>query len=77
MTDPLAPANTLCTVSVVIPCFNAEKTLREAVASAQPQEGVTVQIIAVDDGSTDATAQIASEFSRPKIDARFNCAKSS
>jgi len=58
MTTTLAFVNTLCTVSVVIPCFNTEKTLREAVASAQAQEGVTVQIIAVDDGSCDATAEI-------------------
>jgi len=45
-------------VSVVIPAFNVESFVREAVASAQRQEGVSLQIIAVDDGSTDATPEI-------------------
>jgi hypothetical protein len=42
-------------VSVVIPCFNAERWLRDAVCSALDQTGVDVEVIVVDDGSTDAS----------------------
>jgi glycosyltransferase involved in cell wall biosynthesis len=45
----------------VIPAFNAETTIEECLVSAQTQlEGVQgVEIIVIDDGSTDATAEVA------------------
>jgi glycosyltransferase involved in cell wall biosynthesis len=46
-------------VSVVIPAYNAERTLGEALASVTAQTLGDLEVIVVDDGSTDATAEIA------------------
>ncbi|MGF1630921.1 MAG: glycosyltransferase family 2 protein [Kiloniellaceae bacterium] len=46
-------------VSVVIPAFNAEATLAETVASAQRQSLSDIEILIVDDASTDATLALA------------------
>ena len=43
-------------VSVVIPTFNRWPMLAEAVASVMTQRGVDLELIIVDDGSTDETA---------------------
>jgi glycosyltransferase involved in cell wall biosynthesis len=45
--------------SVVIPAFNAAGTLAETIASLRAQSMPPARIVVVDDGSTDATAQIA------------------
>jgi len=42
-------------VSVIIPCFNSEAFLEECIASVVAQQGVSFEIIAIDDGSTDGT----------------------
>jgi glycosyltransferase involved in cell wall biosynthesis len=46
-------------VSVVIPAFNAERWLPETLASALAQTYPSLEIILVDDGSEDRTAEIA------------------
>lgn len=48
--------------SVVIPAYNAEKTLARAVGSALGQTLGDLEVIVVDDGSTDGTARVAAEF---------------
>ena len=46
-------------VSVLTPAFNAAATLRESVASIQAQTFEDLEILVVDDGSTDATLDVA------------------
>lgn len=50
-------------VSVVIPVFNGERFLREAVESVLAQNHSPLEIIVVDDGSTDGTANVARSLS--------------
>jgi glycosyltransferase involved in cell wall biosynthesis len=45
--------------SVVIPAFNAERTLGAVLSSLAEQDPAPLEVIVVDDGSTDATAKIA------------------
>ena len=45
-------------VSVVIPVYNAEKYLDECVGSALDQTHGDAEVIAVDDGSTDSSAEV-------------------
>lgn len=49
-------------VSVIIPCCNAERTIGETLASAASQTLRMIEIIVVDDGSHDRSAEIVSEF---------------
>ena len=51
-------------VSVIIPCFNAEAFLTETLQSVCGQTYRQLQILVVDDGSTDRTAEIAGKFAR-------------
>lgn len=45
-------------VSVVIPCYNSRRFLEETLASVLSQTHRPLEIIAVDDGSTDGTGEI-------------------
>ncbi|MFQ5500546.1 MAG: glycosyltransferase family 2 protein [Candidatus Zixiibacteriota bacterium] len=49
-------------VSVIIPVFNGEAFLAEAIESIHRQNYHPLETIIVDDGSTDGTATIASRF---------------
>lgn len=46
-------------ISVIIPVFNGEKFIRKAIKSVIDQNYDPLEIIVVDDGSTDGTAEIA------------------
>ena len=52
-------------VSVIIPVFNGEKYLREAIESVLAQTYKHTEIIVIDDGSTDNSAKIARHYSPP------------
>ena len=52
------------TISCVIPVFNAAKYLAEALDSVLAQTVVPNEIILVDDGSTDESAQVAAKYGR-------------
>lgn len=54
-------------VSVIIPCFNGEKHLREAIESVLAQELQPSEVIVVDDGSTDRSPEIARSCGPPVI----------
>ena len=51
-------------VSVVMSVYNGAATLRDSVQSILSQEGVDLEFIVVDDGSSDASAVILDEFVR-------------
>jgi glycosyltransferase involved in cell wall biosynthesis len=51
------------TVSVVIPAYNAEASIGRAVKSALAQSVQPIEIIVVDDGSADRTAEVAASIS--------------
>jgi glycosyltransferase involved in cell wall biosynthesis len=49
-------------ISVIVPAYNAETTLRRCVESALSQTHHDLEVIIVDDGSTDGTLGVASEL---------------
>lgn len=49
-------------VSIIIPCYNGEASIAEAVASALTQSYTPREVIVIDDGSTDASARISRSF---------------
>ena len=49
-------------VSIIIPCYNGSKTIRTCLDSVLAQTYKNLEIITVDDGSTDDTAQIIHQY---------------
>ncbi len=49
-------------ISIITPCFNAVRHLRDAIESVAGQRGVRVEHIVVDAGSKDGTLEILSQF---------------
>ena len=49
-------------VSIVVPVYNVEKYLRECLDSLLAQKLKDIEIIVVNDGSTDSSADIAAEY---------------
>jgi glycosyltransferase involved in cell wall biosynthesis len=50
------------TVSVVIPAFNSAKYIGEAIQSVLEQTLVSFEVLVVDDGSTDDTAEVVQRY---------------
>lgn len=49
-------------VSVVVPCYNVEGSVAECVRGIRMNDRASLEILLVDDGSTDATAKILAEL---------------
>jgi glycosyltransferase involved in cell wall biosynthesis len=64
------PGNT--SVSAVIPAYNAERFISDAIQSVLAQTYEIAEIIVVDDGSSDRTAEVASGFPRTHVMKRPN-----
>lgn len=45
-------------ISIIIPCFNEEKNVEETIHAALAQRYENIEVIAVNDGSTDKTRAI-------------------
>src|ERR1700751_1519727 len=54
-------------VSVLIPCFNAERYIGETVDCVLRQTWSNLEILIVDDGSTDGTINEIKKFNPPKL----------
>ena len=54
-------------VSVLIPCYNAEKYVGETLESVFRQTWPNIEVIVVDDGSTDSSARVIRSFGRPNL----------
>lgn len=53
--------------SIIVPAYNAAKTLSETLKSLSAQTFRDLEIIVVDDGSSDATAEIACSHGDPRL----------
>lgn len=49
-------------ISVIIPCYNSERWLREAIDSALAQNYPSVEVIVIDDGSKDSSLEIIKSY---------------
>ena len=49
-------------ISILIPCYNAEKWIEQAITSALNQTYDNIEVIVVDDGSTDRSLEIIKSF---------------
>lgn len=56
-------------VSVIMPTYNSEKTIKKSIESVLNQTYRNLEIIIINDGSTDSTEKIIKEYS--KIDSRI------
>jgi glycosyltransferase involved in cell wall biosynthesis len=65
LTKPSSAAESVATeplVSIIIPCFNAEAFVGEAIESAIGQTYPNVETIVIDDGSTDGSLDVIRSF---------------
>jgi hypothetical protein len=58
-------------VSVIVPAYNGAKYIAQALRSVESQASDDVEVIVIDDGSTDETTAIVDSFSR-RLDVRLH-----
>jgi glycosyltransferase involved in cell wall biosynthesis len=54
-------------VSVIIPMYNREKTIRRAIDSVLSQSYKNIEIIVIDDASTDSSVAIVNEYQDERL----------
>jgi glycosyltransferase involved in cell wall biosynthesis len=54
-------------VSIVIPCYNAEKWIAATIESALAQRDTELEVIVVNDGSKDGSLNVANQFAGPRV----------
>lgn len=54
-------------LSVIIPVYNASRYIAQAIDSVIAQKGVRVELIVVDDGSTDGTMEVLREYGQTVV----------
>jgi glycosyltransferase involved in cell wall biosynthesis len=58
-------------ISIIVPVYNAERTLRECINSVLEQTFGSFELLLVDNNSTDDSLKICREFER--LDGRVRC----
>jgi len=53
-------------LSIIIPCYNEEKTVKQLVDLVEQVDGIEKEIILLDDGSKDATPQILAQLGKER-----------
>lgn len=61
----------MCDVSVIIPVFNTDRYLPECLDSVLSQKGISLEILLVDDGSTDKSIRIIKKYATNHPNVRF------
>jgi len=61
------PEDAIPDVSIIVPARNEEASLGDCLTSLTAQTGVALEIIVVDDGSTDRTREIAQSFAGVRV----------
>ncbi len=54
-------------VSVIIPAYNTEKYIAKAIESALEQTLQNLEVVVVDDGSSDGTVDVVKQFTDPRV----------
>ncbi len=54
-------------VSIIMPCYNAARFIAEAIASVIAQTESSWELLVIDDGSTDGSAEVVRRFTDPRI----------
>ena len=62
-------------VSVIIPIYNREKFLKKCIESVQGQTLKDIEIICIDDGSTDKSLEILNEYAQNDNENKNNITK--
>jgi glycosyltransferase involved in cell wall biosynthesis len=57
----------MASVSVIVPAYNAEKTILETIQSIQAQTFSDFELIVINDGSSDRTVELLSKINDPRL----------
>ena len=52
----------MCLISIVVPMYNAEKSIERCIKSILNQSYNSYELIIIDDGSTDKSKEIVSKY---------------